>query len=341
MIPLDLSPYRLRAVINVPEGGTISSDFGRITIQYGRSFQGEREYVLTIVWSGKNSIEYDKRFAKEKDGVLAIVDTKDSYFYEYKYFDVSYWTFQVYFPVGEQIYNVIYAPSPLFHIMLPDNSEPKREERRAVADVLWKAAKTLRQSEDQKNVEAIRTAARLKLMAAKGSIGDFDGPSFTRIGGNLVSVSLEEDGISEANLATLKDIPDLGGVRLKNPDGAMVPKLLKTIMASPLIKNIGLEGDWVTDEQLEILSTYSRIESLTLLRVSITDKGIAKLAKLEGLDYLVVLRANVTDEILTTLLGLKNLKTVALIKTKVTPEGADKLKAARPDWRFRYSNEKP
>lgn len=127
-----------------------------------------------------------------------------------------------------------------------------------------------------------------------------------RIAGNTnllrVDFSLRGNEITEADLASLKDIPNL--------------------------VELDLGGTDVTDDNLAHLEGLTNLVRLHLEKTKITGPGLAHLKGMQKLIYLNLYSTDVSDEGLDHLGELKSLKKLYLWQTKVTDEGVSKLQQA-------------
>jgi hypothetical protein len=77
----------------------------------------------------------------------------------------------------------------------------------------------------------------------------------------------------------------------------------------------------ISDEDMELVKAFPRLESLSLMDGGITDAGLAPLAEMTQLRYLDIYRARITDEGLRHLGGLSRLERLTLSDVPITDAG--------------------
>jgi len=97
----------------------------------------------------------------------------------------------------------------------------------------------------------------------------------------------------------------------------------------PVLK-VYLHSTAVKNEDLQRLSTLSKLQNLFLAKTQIGDAGLEHLKGATELKTLSLNGTQVTDAGLKFLTGLKNLKTLNLQDTKVTPAAISELRQAIP-----------
>jgi hypothetical protein len=170
--------------------------------------------------------------------------------------------------------------------------------------------------------------------------------------GRLQELRLNQTPIGNAGLAHLKDVPWLETIELRETrisnDG------LKHLKDQPMLW-LDLSITSVTDEGLEHLKGFKKIQQLRLNRLKIADAGLERLAgitslrlleltdtqitdaglkhvrKLNNLTWLMLTGTKVSDVGLEELHGLSGLRTLYVERTKITDEGVAKLKEALPN----------
>lgn len=161
----------------------------------------------------------------------------------------------------------------------------------------------------------------------------------------LTPLRAEEPPATEAELAAMKKIQELGGQVLelaqndkrlevayyqagtKATDEALVP--VKDLAAR--LYSLNLRGTGITDAGLAQIKEIRSLVRLHLEKTPLTDAGLEHLAGLENLEYLNVYGTAVTDAGLKKLVGLKKLKSLYVWQTQVTDAGVAELKAALPE----------
>jgi len=119
-----------------------------------------------------------------------------------------------------------------------------------------------------------------------------------------VNLRLLGTNVTDATIASLKDIPSLIEVRLGTTK--------------------------ITDKSAAVLKSLPYLEALGLELTGITDAGVAELKSLKNLTYLNLYGTKVTDAALDSLAGMQHLKNLYVWQTKVTTNGVDRLQAALP-----------
>jgi hypothetical protein len=89
--------------------------------------------------------------------------------------------------------------------------------------------------------------------------------------------------------------------------------------------------DPVENEDLQVLSGYRNLHSLTLTGSRVTDAGIPHLLQVPNLSWVNLEGCDVTDKCIPDLIRLPQLKTLFIEDTEITETGARTLKSALPD----------
>ena len=92
------------------------------------------------------------------------------------------------------------------------------------------------------------------------------------------------------------------------------------------VKGVLLTGPEVTDDSLEHLKQFPRLQSLGVLSDRITDAGLDHLRTRTGLEDLSLIDTQITDAGLKHLRGLTNLQEVFLENGDITDDGLQHLK---------------
>jgi hypothetical protein len=300
---VDLSPHRVRAVIDIPEGETLKRfRGGPLYIEYGeaRTVSGStlRDFSLQISRIVGN-FTFDKAKDNDRfDGMTVNADAADRYFFSEQSKFLSKYKMGRVFTTGDQSYYV--------HFSCVTGSELTKE----MVQPIWRAIESLRQTEAQQKAEVVRTATLKKFLRKDADPESFiDQPYHYGFDDDLV-VYLQYEVITPENVRLLKDIPDLYTVRLVGYE-KFDKKLFQEILDLPTVRGVWLDGDWVTDEVLALATANPRITDVTLIRVAATDKGFASLEK------------------------LPKLRMVSLeFCEKITPEATKTLKAKYPKLEF-------
>jgi uncharacterized membrane protein len=115
------------------------------------------------------------------------------------------------------------------------------------------------------------------------------------------------------------------------PDTLSTERLTVLQSASKQIVWLNLDGVYITDKGLEIISKLPNLTRLRLQKTPVTDAGVRYLAQLRHLESLNLYATSVTDDVIETLKEMLALKRVYLWQTAVSPEAIENLKRARPD----------
>lgn len=81
-----------------------------------------------------------------------------------------------------------------------------------------------------------------------------------------------------------------------------------------------------TDADLQNLTEFPALKSISILGPEVTDKGMVEIEKLKGLERLDVGNTQITDMGLARLAALKNLQSLHIRETKITDQGLKQLK---------------
>jgi hypothetical protein len=87
------------------------------------------------------------------------------------------------------------------------------------------------------------------------------------------------------------------------------------------LTRLDLEGQWVTDRDLQHVKHLRGLKQLALINTSITDAGLQGLAGLGDLEVLNLTGSPITDESLATFLTFPKLQRVVIYRTKITADG--------------------
>jgi len=147
--------------------------------------------------------------------------------------------------------------------------------------------------------------AEQKAVAKLESMGMSIRPVAMNMNWREANLGLQGTNVTDAVLATLKDIPTL--------------------------VHLNLRGTKITDAGLDSLKGLSNLLQLHLENTAITDAGLARLNRLTNLNYLNLYGTAVTDSGLDQLKQLTDLQSLYLWQTKVTSNGVAKLQTALPE----------
>lgn len=100
--------------------------------------------------------------------------------------------------------------------------------------------------------------------------------------------------------------------------------------ASSPVERIHLSRDYITDDDLFVLTAFPQLRELDLSFSAITDDGLSAIGELTQIEYLSLAATRITDSGLAHLHRLKQLQRVNVRSTKVTPQGIAELRKALP-----------
>jgi hypothetical protein len=271
---VDLTPHKVRAVIDLPEEGALRTSRGLLHIEYGKATVTSgltfREFDLQISRIVGNFTFDEAKKRARFDGMTVNADAADRYFFSQQTEYYSKYVMGRVFTTGDQSYYV--------HFSCSTGNELTKE----MVQPLWRAIESLRQTEEQQKAETVRTAT-LKKFLRKGADPEsfFDRPYHYGFDDDLV-VYLQYEIIAPESVRLLKDVPDLHTVRLVGYE-KFDKKLFQEILEMPAVRGVWLEGGWVTDEVLALVTANPRITDVTLIHTVVTDKSFSQLEQLPKL----------------------------------------------------------
>jgi hypothetical protein len=264
LVPLDLTPYGIRATIDVPEGAKAVADetsgvAAWVEIKYGGW------YELNI-----NDLPYDRKFVGEEyrkgsnfvpKAVSFPVDEPDTLMAE----------------VGKDEFRV--------HRWVTIAGEPVELRQwgylpgRPAADLVLASARSLRETPAQKEANDREAAARAAFQKAGGKL-------LRTMAGKRLEAWLVGDEVDDTAVGPLAALP-VEGVFIEN-----APKVsaggVKQLSGLPRLKRLHLTGLAVTDAMLAEAGRLKTLEAVRLKGTSATDQGFKALAALRGLRMLWV-----------------------------------------------------
>jgi len=114
--------------------------------------------------------------------------------------------------------------------------------------------------------------------------------------------------------------------------GAISQEQLQSLSeAKEQISWINFSRSELKDEDIKILADMPNLTKVRLENNPISDAGVKYLENLQHLEYLNLYGTKVTDAAIPSFEKMKGLRKLYLWQSEVTPEGAEKLKASRPD----------
>jgi hypothetical protein len=141
--------------------------------------------------------------------------------------------------------------------------------------------------------------------------------------GNVVSVTLDSPRITDADLASLSQLPELRTILLMST--AVTGRGAGKLQGLRRLRWLDFGSSPVTDAGLEGCKGLKQLEMLGLGRTQVSDVGLAAIEGLVGLRTLWLEDTQMTDAGLTHLTGLKNLERLYLDNTHVTDAGLKQL----------------
>jgi internalin A len=154
----------------------------------------------------------------------------------------------------------------------------------------------------------------IDLRAVKGLTDLFVGPLVT------------DDGLNEiAKITTIRT--------LSLPGAEITGKGLKNLAPLKDLLMLGLKSGKLKDEELEMLSAFPDLATVSLSCPQITDKGVIALSK-NNLGQVFLRGTQVTDGGIRQLVGMSRLRQLDVRDTKVTAEGCNMFRKLRPNVSF-------
>jgi Leucine-rich repeat (LRR) protein len=177
-------------------------------------------------------------------------------------------------------------------------------------------------------LRAISSFSKLRVLAIGGNNVTDEGMKALRTT-NVAELSVTSTGITNATLDSLLEMKDLKRLLLTGTNG-MTADAIKKVAKLPKLNDLGLAGDWVTDDGLAHLRG-TRIQALSLWPAAprVTNAGVKHLREIKTLREIGLQGAAVTDECIPDLLAIKP-ATLHLNGTKVSNAGLLRLKAELP-----------
>lgn len=136
-------------------------------------------------------------------------------------------------------------------------------------------------------------------------------------------------GLSAIPLAAGNNFIDLKPAAVGNPISTEQLQALQG--AKEQIAWINFSRSELKDEDIQVLASMPNLTKVRLELNPIGDEAVKHLADLEHLEYLNLYGTKVTDASIPVFEKMKGLKKLYLWQSEVTREGAEKLKASRPD----------
>ena len=149
----------------------------------------------------------------------------------------------------------------------------------------------------------------------------------------LEGLSIDNSSLTEAGLATLKDMKQLQALGLSHALALKGPGLA-AIANHPTLKSVSIGGTGVGDAAMAPIASIKQLTRLALNHDQITDAGLAALANhpaLETLMFSPQMTPRLTDKSLATVATLKALKELTINDTVLTYDGGLKLLKQLPN----------
>jgi hypothetical protein len=185
-------------------------------------------------------------------------------------------------------------------------------------------------------VSKIASLTELTDLSLRFPIGDANLKAFASLK-NLESLDTNSDGLTEAGIRALKELPKLNSLSLQNNDVAKREKVVLPEAAFAVLKDLKglktlrLPSATLPKGGMEVIGSLSDLESLNL--AGVVPKGddvAAAVGKLTKLRYLNLQDAGLTDAGFKHLEGLKHLEQLFIGMNKNTRAGLDSLRMAVP-----------
>jgi len=136
-------------------------------------------------------------------------------------------------------------------------------------------------------------------------------------------IDLNGTYVSEAGLASLRDLPNLRALSLRNTDTA--DAWLPRVAVLTKLEELNLAGTQVSKEGLDHLRPLTKLRILDLPRTEVAGKVFAHLAKLPSLEMVCLGRTAVDDECLEGIAQMPRLRSIELYDTEITDEALRRL----------------
>jgi Leucine-rich repeat (LRR) protein len=149
---------------------------------------------------------------------------------------------------------------------------------------------------------------------------------------HLRELFIEETQVTDAGLEHLNVLGELRGLSLQ--DSKVTDAVLEHVKELTSLEFLVLSGTQVTGAGLEHVKELTSLEFLELSGTQVTDAGLEHLKGLSDLQILGLGDTKISDVGLEHLEGLRSLKDLRLDNTQVTDAGVNELRKALPNCRI-------
>ncbi len=139
----------------------------------------------------------------------------------------------------------------------------------------------------------------------------------------LMSLSLEDCGVTDDGLRLIAQNPELNDLRVR--DNSITDAGMQHLQGLTALKTLWLQGNSLSDAGVQHLSGLAQLEWLDLAKTKITDQGVGRLLPLKTLQILDLRETEITDQAVVGLKTLPNLKNLYLDHTRITNESLQAL----------------
>jgi hypothetical protein len=144
----------------------------------------------------------------------------------------------------------------------------------------------------------------------------------------VVQVNLSKTSATDADLAILKNLPNLDCLNLSSK---ITNEGLIHLQGVKNLKGLILEGVAIDDSGLSYLSNLTELRGLMLDSPKITDAGIKHLQRLTSLEQFCLIGSPITDASLKTIKKFKKLHFLGIVDSRITKDGFGELKKELPN----------
>ena len=297
MAPIDLSPLGVYGTIDAPVGTEAKWSQGNvISLTSGKDFDMELKAEPFDLAAVKKEAQENQHYKVKQ----FTVETPDTLVFETDFLFKSSWFFKVNVRLGETIYGFT-------RLLWASKDEAMRYVR---------VAKSLRQTDENKQRAATAVAAVKALEEAGGRVTFADGK---------YGVELGRQRATDALIVQIAKLPRLDSLELADSD-AVTPAGMAPLGTASALRELILRGESYTDAHLAFLASLKNVEVLILGRTAITGPGLAHLAGCAKLKKLDIFGEHFGDAGCAQLGKLKSLTQLVLSETSIGDDGAARLK---------------
>ena len=133
-------------------------------------------------------------------------------------------------------------------------------------------------------------------------------------------IHIEKQPITDAELASIANLPSLRELLIDDPNSAITAQGLARLKELENLEHLRIRGP-VDDTALTAICKHKNLRILNLPRGSFSDAGMASLVHLKHLQQLRLGSPNITDKGAKTLASLPEIKQIHLIDVPITDGG--------------------